>query len=287
MTMRDENAVSEVIGAVLLISVVMVSIAVIGVIILSQPPPEKTPKASLTSYCVRCDFNGNYEIILYHGGGEPLTRDQIKFILYLEDGSTREITPWWVYDGTPEDCMFSDIADSSLSSRDFWSSVSQWKSGQTLRFRENIQSKPIGMEIRYYPFRTSMLRVDFKNQIKNSSCVENAQPTSCGDPTDELIPILISPHKKGDPGCNPAGCDDGTCYAHFTYSMHLDSDSAKYVIPSNAECKTMELFYWEQQSITHTEFSNSGNMTDVINVTFFNEVQWWLGRTKSEIARCE
>jgi len=288
MTMRQENAVSEVIGAVLLIGVVMLSMAIIGVILLSTPPPEKTPKASLTSYCVRCDFNGNYEMILYHGGGEPLIRNQVKFILYLEDGSSREIIPWWVYEGTPEDCMYSDIGDSSLSSRSFWNAVTEWKSGETLRFREQVSSKPIGMDIRYYPFKSSMVKVDFKNQIKNASCVDNADPASCRDPADELIPILINPRKKGDPGCIPGGCDDGSCYACFTYSMHDDSNST-YVINVQVENpqKPWNYFIGNNSAVTHSSFNNSGSMNATINVTFFNEVQWWLGRTKSEIARCD
>ena len=288
MTMRHEIAVSEVIGAILLIGVVMLSMAIIGVIMLSTPPPEKTPKASLTSYCVKCDFSGNYEIILYHGGGESFSQNQVKFILYLEDGSSKEIFPWWVYEGTPEDCMFSYIGDSSLSSRDFWNSIPEWKSGQTLRFREKVLSKPIGMEIRHYPFRSAMVKVDFKDQIKNASCVENNEPALCKDPTGELIPVLINPRKKGDPGCNPAGCDDGSCYACFTYSMHDDSTKPYYFeVQAERPLKPWNYFIGNNSAVTHTNFSNNGSMKDVINVTFFNKVQWWLGRTKSEIARCD
>jgi len=285
MTMRHETAVSEVIGAVLLISIVMLSMAIIGVIMLSTPPPDKTPKASLTSYCIRCNLTGDYEIILYHGGGESMTQDQIKFILYLEDGSSKEIIPWWVYEGTPEDCMFSDIGDSSLSSREYWNTVKEWKSGQTLRFRENFSSKPIGMDIQYYPFKSPMVKVNFKEQIKDAPCVKDSN--SCKDPTHELIPVLVNPRKKGDPGCNPAGCDDGSCYAQFKYQLHSDSDTDNYHIPVQQREKPWNYFIGNMSVVVHEDFNNTGNMSDIITVYFFNEVQWWLGRTKSEIARCE
>lgn len=292
MTMRYENAVSEVIGAVLLIGIVMLSISVIGVLLLSTPPPEKTPKASLTSYCVQCDLPDinnnevNYEIIIYHGGGESLIRNEIKFFLYFDDGSKKEIIPWWVYDeGTPEDCMFSDIGDSSLSSREYWGTSSNWKSGQTLRFREKIHSslKPSGMDILYYPFRSPMVKVSFKDQIKTTYCVENSDSSSCNNP-EELIPVLLTPKKAGDVGCNPSGCAGGGCQAQFTY-FYPDTDDLK--IPVHYGGKPWNFFYGNDTPVTHEDFTTGGSMTDIITVRFSNEVQWWLGRTKSEFARCE
>lgn len=285
MTMRHEHAVSEVIGAVILIGVVMLSIGIIGVMMLSTPPPEKTPKASLTSYCVQCDLNDNYEIIIYHGGGDFLERKGTKFFLYLDDGSRREITPWWVYsDGTPEDCMFSDIGDSSLSSREYWGTSDEWKSGQTLRFRERLAAsvKPVGMDILYYPFRSPMVKINFKDQIKATQCVVNNDPNSCSDPR-ELIPVLITPKKSGDEGCNPGGCAGGLCHAQFKY-FYPDLEPLK--IPVHSGGKPWNYFYGNHTPVSHEDFSASGNMTDVIIVSFSQEVQWWLGRTKSEFARC-
>ena len=287
MTMRQEKAVSEVIGAVLLIGVVMLSIGIIGVILLSTPPPENTPKASLTSYCVQCDLDTNYEIIIYHGGGDLLERKETKFFLYCDDGSRREIVPWWVYtDGTPEDCMFYDIGDSSLSSREYWGSSFDWKSGQTLRFRERLPKsvRPVGMDILYYPFRSPMVKISFKDQIKTTSCVVNNDNTSCSDPR-ELIPVLISPKKRGDPGCNPGGCaEEGACQAQFMYFYHPDDDPIE--IPVHSGGKPWNKFYGNDTSVNHKEFDASGSMTDSITVSFSQEVQWWLGRTKSEVARC-
>ena len=42
---KSESGVSEIIGAVMLISVVVMGVAIIGVILTSQPPPQKIPAA--------------------------------------------------------------------------------------------------------------------------------------------------------------------------------------------------------------------------------------------------
>jgi hypothetical protein len=41
-----ESAVSEVIGSIMLISFVVVGVAIVGVVLWSQPPPEKIPSLS-------------------------------------------------------------------------------------------------------------------------------------------------------------------------------------------------------------------------------------------------
>lgn len=285
--MRYENAVSEVIGAVLLIGVVMLSMAIIGVMMLSTPPPEKTPKASLTSYCVRCDVdtdhNSNYEIIVYHGGGEPLIRKNVKFFLFFDDGSQKEITPWWVYEGTPEDCMFSDIGDSSLSVREHWSASDEWKGGQTLRFREFVSHtlNPVGMDIRYYPFKSPMVKVNFKDQIKITSCVEKNDPDSCSDPEDELIPVLLYPRTSDDPGCDSCS-GGGNCEASFTYSYEGDP------LPPPPLQSSFNRFEGNTTPVIMGDnFTKAGSMNDIITVDFSSKVQWKLGRTKSEWARCD
>lgn len=277
--MRHEYAVSEVIGAVLLIGVVMISMVVIGVIMFSTPPPEKTPKASLTAYCVRCDFDDNYEIIIYHGGGDSMKLDEIKFYLDISNGTQREIFPWFVYDGcTPEDCMFSEIGESGQCPREDYNPIDIWKSGQTFRFREWVSSPdiPIGIDIRYFPYKSPMVKTNFKDQIKDSFCIQNGG--ECRDPNDELIPILIDPGSKVD----------GTCQAQFKYHVYFEDDKDQ-PITAGQNFRPWNFFtgegYIGPVSIDH--FNNTGSDVDIITVSYNNKVRWLLGRTKSKIARCE
>ncbi|MDD1728773.1 MAG: type IV pilin N-terminal domain-containing protein [Methanospirillum sp.] len=273
--MKNEYAVSEIIGAVVLIGIVMGGMAILGVILLSTPTPEKTPKASISSYCVRCDLNdtSTYEIIVYHGGGEPLARNNTRFYLQTEDGIVKRTIPWWVYKGTPEDCMFSDIGDSGTSSRETWSTSDYWMSGETIRFRFNSSSKPAGMDVRYYPYNSPMIKADFKNEIRNSTCVKENNPTECYDPTGELTPILKSV------SC-PAGCY-GECQAVFTYSLGKNADGTEkiYSIPIHDSGKPWNNFVGSNTTGTLEQFDSDGSEKDLITVTFFKQVEWRLGRS--------
>jgi hypothetical protein len=272
--MCKDYAVSEVIGAVILIGLVMGGIAIIGVILLSTPPPEKTPKASISSYCVKCDLEGTYEIIMYHGGGETLDRNNTKFYLQTDDGKQDQITPWWVYDSTPEDCMFSDIGDSGLSGRETWTTSDYWKSGQTLRFRFVSDVKPSSMDVRYIPYKSPITSTKFKDDIRDSTCVKDNNPNECSDPTGELTPKLKSI------SC-PAGCY-GQCQAIFTYNL----TSGSYSIPVHQSGKPWNYFQGSDTTGTLEDFSSSRSEIDTIKVNFSKSVVWWLGRSKSEKATC-
>jgi len=275
--MRYEYAVSEIIGAVILIGVVMGGIGILAVILLSTAPPEETPKASISSYCVRCDLSGTYEIIMYHGGGESFDRENTKFYLQTIDGKIEEILPWWVYDGTPEDCMFSDIGDSSLSGRETWATSDEWKSGDTLRFRFNTNSPPSVLDVRYYPFRSPLSRSEFNNEIRDSPCVAANDPAACRDPTGELTPRLVNVSK-----CAPGDCLGDQCRALFTYSL----GSGSYTIPVHDGGKPWNWFKGSDSTVSLKNFYQSSFGNETVTVNFSRQVVWWLGRSKSEKAEC-
>jgi flagellin-like protein len=66
---EPDNGVSEVIGAILLISVVIAAVAIVGVFLLSQTTPQKVPDISfMTGY----DASHN-QLYIYHNGGDTLT----------------------------------------------------------------------------------------------------------------------------------------------------------------------------------------------------------------------
>jgi len=261
----------------------MGGIGILGVILLSTPPPEETPKASISSYCVKCDLEGTYEIIMYHGGGEAIERDLIRFHLKTSDGGNQPITPWWVYEGTPEDCMYSDISESSLTTRGTWRSQTMWKSGETLRFRFVTAGEPVGIDARYYPYTSPMSVAEYKDEIRNSTCVRDNNPTGCQDPTGELTPVLISPNMTNSTGCFPP-CSDGNCQAVFTYTL----GSGDYTIPVHRTGKPYNFYNGSEDfpdpGIEEFHASQSGNK--YVKVNFSSPVQWWLGRSMSETTTC-
>jgi hypothetical protein len=277
MSVRYENAVSEIIGAVILIGVVMGGIGIIGVMLLSIPPPAETPKASISSYCVRCNTEETYEIIVYHGGGESFDRKNLQFFLQTKDGKLTPVIPWWVYDGTPEDCMYTDIGDSSLSGRETWRTSDYWISGQSIRFRFTTQSEPSIFDIRYYPFTSPLSRSEISGEIRNSTCVKENNPDGCKDPTGELTPKL-----KSVTQCAAGACYGDMCQAEFTYNL----TSGSYTIPVHPSGKPWNNFDGSGTTGTLETFSDARSELDTVTVNFSSEVVWWLGRTKSEKAEC-
>jgi hypothetical protein len=63
-----ESAVSEVIGSVMLISIVVVAVAIVGVVLWSQPPPEEIPVLSAAIANQSCN------VIVSHNGGDTLEK---------------------------------------------------------------------------------------------------------------------------------------------------------------------------------------------------------------------
>ena len=74
---RKDDAVSEIIGAVLLISIVVIAVSIVGVILWSQPPPQKIPSLSVSI------SNSSCNVTLIHGGGDTVENT---YIALLVDG---------------------------------------------------------------------------------------------------------------------------------------------------------------------------------------------------------
>ncbi len=90
---RHDEAVSETIGAVLLISIVVIAVAIVGTILWSQPVAQKIPSfsASIT--------NASCNVILTHSGGETVTNTEIRLLVNGNDQTanfnmTGTASPW-------------------------------------------------------------------------------------------------------------------------------------------------------------------------------------------------
>ena len=101
----NENGVSEILGAVLLISVVVLGLSIAGVVILSTPPSQKTPAISADITRI-----GN-TIYIRHEGGDTLQISQTRIVV---DGN--------------------DKTGSFLQSGSVWSSFAV---GDTLEYTDN------------------------------------------------------------------------------------------------------------------------------------------------------
>ena len=87
---RDEKrkpdpcaGVSEIIGAIMLVSIVALLVAVVGVFLFSQPVPQKIPNLNFMTGT----NSSKTTLYLYHNGGDTLTTGEFKVLLDGKDAS--------------------------------------------------------------------------------------------------------------------------------------------------------------------------------------------------------
>mgnify|MGYP003769179761 CR=1 FL=1 len=81
--MRKEKALSEIVGALILVAIVITGIGIIGVLLLSTPPPEAKEKVVLSSSCLQCN-SSSFIIVTRHEGGDTIDPQKMKFYLSTE-----------------------------------------------------------------------------------------------------------------------------------------------------------------------------------------------------------
>jgi flagellin-like protein len=79
----SEEGVSEVIGSIMLISIVVVAVSIIGVFFFSQPPPEKIPSLNAIIW------NDSQKIYIRHDGGDPLSYGEIQIFVNGTDQTSK------------------------------------------------------------------------------------------------------------------------------------------------------------------------------------------------------
>lgn len=128
--MKNSDGVSSVIGAVLMISLVVVAVAVISVMLLSQPTAEEIPELSVIAG-VNPIAN---KFTIFHEGGDALTLGT--FSLMLDSGSGYE-------DKTSD---FTLVGGGEL-----------WSIGEYMTYDYGAGSPPVGLKIVYHGKSGDML----------------------------------------------------------------------------------------------------------------------------------
>ncbi len=99
--MTEEKGLSEIIGALILVALVITGMGIIGVVLLSTPPPEAKEKMVLSSSCMQCSSD-SFIIVTRHEGGDIIDPQKMKFYLSTEyyNKTFKErfhISPTWLY----------------------------------------------------------------------------------------------------------------------------------------------------------------------------------------------
>ncbi|MCX6685064.1 MAG: DUF2341 domain-containing protein [Methanoregula sp.] len=99
-----ESAVSEVIGSVMLISIVVLAVAIVGVVLWSQPPPEKIPSLSAGI------ANESCKVSVSHNGGDMLENVTFRILVDGTDKTTnfaKNGNPVWTSWGIGETLTYT------------------------------------------------------------------------------------------------------------------------------------------------------------------------------------
>jgi len=171
-----DDAVSEVIGGVLLIALVLIGAALVGTYVLSQPLPEKIPKVQ---FSVKQIENHLY---LTHEGGEPVDTGTIRVEVDGRPPIEHTITTPW---------EFGDTLDIPVNEADKTKDISvsliyNGGSGQTLM--RSVKS-PYGFYV--FPSRDPIETINLPpgfNQPRDFSCWTYAWPAG-PDPQPLFAPL--------------------------------------------------------------------------------------------------
>ena len=82
------SAVSEILGAVLMVSIVITGMALIGVILFSSPPLIRYQKLHFQYSHVSEEDWTDKTVMISHQGGDPIRWSDIEFIVNPEEGVT-------------------------------------------------------------------------------------------------------------------------------------------------------------------------------------------------------
>ncbi|MBP2132090.1 PKD repeat protein [Methanomicrobium sp. W14] len=115
------EAVSDIVGAILMISLVVIGIAIVGVFVTGQNTPTEIPSLSVIP-----DTTGN-DLLLYHSGGDSLKSGEF----YVRVDGT---------DYYPDQMELIDQGDDIYSGSDNWNS---WDVGQTLVIPDESDYKQV------------------------------------------------------------------------------------------------------------------------------------------------
>lgn len=94
--MKSEKAISEIVGALILVALVITGLGIVGVIMFSVPPPIAKEKVVLSSSSLQCS-NSTFVVVTRHEGGDTLDPKKLSFFLTTEFADKSLMNRFQVY----------------------------------------------------------------------------------------------------------------------------------------------------------------------------------------------
>lgn len=310
--MRQESAVSEILGAVFLIGIVIVSIAIIGTSLLSQSPAQGSnfPKATTGMYCVECE--GTYEIVIKHDGGEAFPTDETDLKVLTKKGQVEPDSIEVFSEEAPECSAKVSRGGTKYS----WESIENFGPGMIAKVVVNKgvddteDDVPTGLTIEYQGQPGAEgVGTQYFERIKNETTpVYNPETGAEIETMQELIQGKFEP--KLESVSKPD--KDGYCSAVFYYDNSLDLvlqvnpctgeamiiDENGNTISGTTCAQPWNEFvgvgtggdYLKKDMGQPKEFlktEESSKSARSFTIKFKNGIQWRLANTVSDTAYCE
>ncbi|HWQ65834.1 MAG TPA: type IV pilin N-terminal domain-containing protein [Methanospirillum sp.] len=286
--MRRDQAVSELMGALLMVALIMTGMSIISVMLFSVPPPTITEKAVLGIKCTWCPELNKYDILVDHEGGENLSLKDLKFTV-MTNSTAHEITPKYIYATSdpiqvykpPISCKDTEVNPARLP----WDPDRILSVGQSLKC-EYIPGSATGEPIPTFLMiqepsslgHSSLVQLKIsyiQNLIKYSSIAgAGAFPVSGG--SDCLRPFYV----KKDLAYTPDGCDVNFTYTNTCPEMY-GVGYGDHAQPWNYLVEFGDLSTSTILSGPVTDFSSGAGIA--MHVKFKGTVEYRLGYRSSQI----
>lgn len=202
-----ERAVSELIGAILLVSLVILAMAIVAVMVLSQPPPEKVPHLNALA------GNSTEAIYLYHNGGDTLK--EAETVIRINN------------DPAPVDHSLIRVKnEDGMIEQDSWSiTKTPWSVGKTLIIGQDSPPGSVALVHQGPVSQSLILKASFTPEIIGPPVPVTTSPTATPTATatttitttvtttipttNVTTPVTTSPTPTPTPAC---GTISGTKY---------------------------------------------------------------------------
>ena len=135
---KHEEAVSEILGALLLVIILITGLSIVAVMLFSIPPPGSAQKAVLGVKCTWCEDSNQYDILIDHQGGESLELNRLRFILvgenFIKEIDTSTPGGQVYFPADPTHLYIPPRTCDNLPGTN-WDAVTSFSTGNSLRYR--------------------------------------------------------------------------------------------------------------------------------------------------------
>jgi hypothetical protein len=215
---KNNPGVSEILGAVLLVSLLITGLSIISIVMLSGPPPTTTMKAIIGVKCSWCpNLNPpQYDILIGHEGGEAIHLKSLILTLFLGNRSEVIIPVGNITIFSPGDTGITippDTCDGRTG--EVWSPDETFSTGKSLKysFKGMPDDNPIALLIQEpssFGYSTiSQMKINYIQNITNTS----TETGYAGLKHVDNILFSLVPYIGNVSPWTPSGCD-----VEFTYT---------------------------------------------------------------------